>query len=736
MGRDVAAARIGGVSSLLSPLRSTGAGADTPAEPQRTAARALAVPAVVLGALIVVSTLIRAWVGLRGPTPWINADEVVYSELGRSLYGSGHFEILGQPTRFYSFVYPALVGGPLSFSDLELGYRLLKVVQALVMSLTCVPVYLWSRALMPRRWALAAAALTLTLPGLAYSGLVMTEVAFLPLGVLAAWAMARALAEPSRRRQLLAAAAIVLAAATRLQAIVLLPVFALAIVLYGTFSGGLLRAVRAQLVSFGVLGGVAVAWSAAQLARGGPATNVLGAYRAAGETSYGLASIARFATYHAADVLLLTAVLPVCATAVVVARAARGGERSPHVNAFAAVVVAHTAVFVLEVGTFASRQVGRLAERDLLVLAPLFLIGFALWLSRDAPVAWAEALPIGGAAVALLAYLPVQQLVTRGAIPDAFTLAPLYQLGAHVPRVNLDLFVLNIGVPLLALFAFPPRRRLWIAAACVGALLAGTSVSASVAVEHESRFLQPQLLGPSSRWIDDNARGDVTYLYAGESRWNAVYENVFWNHRIDRVDDIGSFVVPGPVPQTPVGPRQDALVVGKLGVPEHARYVVASTSLMPFGTKIADAGSADLALWRIAPPFRLGFWITGMDVQVSSVTPRGSLHTSGDVGSSVRLVAYRCSRDLLQLTLRAVAPATIALSSDGQLWTRRRVRAWKRTTFVVPSDRGTRERQTLAAHAGRSGGLAAGTPPMRQCAFDLVSTAALRIDRLDVVRHT
>jgi len=43
---------------------------------------------------------------------------------------------------------------------------------------------------MPRRWAYAAAVLTLVMPGLAYSGLLMTEAAFLPITVLAAWASA------------------------------------------------------------------------------------------------------------------------------------------------------------------------------------------------------------------------------------------------------------------------------------------------------------------------------------------------------------------------------------------------------------------------------------------------------------------------------------------------------------------------------------------------------------------
>ena len=74
-----------------------------------------------------------------------------------------------------------------------------------------VTVYVWARSLARKGWALAAAALTAALPAFVYTGLVMTEVAFFPLAVLAAWAMARALARPAVANQMLAVAGCVLA---------------------------------------------------------------------------------------------------------------------------------------------------------------------------------------------------------------------------------------------------------------------------------------------------------------------------------------------------------------------------------------------------------------------------------------------------------------------------------------------------------------------------------------------
>ena len=138
-------------------------------------------------------------------------DEIIYTLLGRSLWQNGTLSILGGDTGFYTLLYPGLVGLPLGMDDLETGRRILQVLQALVMSATAVPVYLWGRRFVRRRWALTAAALTLTLPSLGYSSLVMSEALYLPLGTVALWTLARALERPTAGRQLVLALAVVLA---------------------------------------------------------------------------------------------------------------------------------------------------------------------------------------------------------------------------------------------------------------------------------------------------------------------------------------------------------------------------------------------------------------------------------------------------------------------------------------------------------------------------------------------
>ena len=611
-------------------------------------------PWAVLAALVALSTALRAWAGLRVPTPWISADEEIYAELGRSLYASGRLEILGNPTAFYSLVYPALAGLPLALFDPEAGYRLLKVVQALAMSLAAIPVYLWGRAFLTPRCALAAGALTLALPGLAYSGLVMTEVAFYPVVVLVAWRVAVALARPSTVSGALAVAALVLAILTRLQALALVPAILTAAALLPLLGrrrrGSLfLPELRRHAVLLGGTAVVGVAWAVWRLASAGETSDVLGAYRAAGETSYNAADAARFVLYHAVDLVLLCGIVPACAVALLTIQRRRDRELA----AYLAVTLSFSAWFVAEVGVFASRHIGRLAERDLISLAPLLFLGLAAWLQRGAPRPRAATAFVAGAAVALVAALPMNAFVSLAALPDAFTLIPLYRLEIRLGDIDLDLLVTVGAVAAALVFALVPRRFAWSLAALVGIGLAAVSVSASRVVAARSTIEAVKLIPSDKRWIDSRADGDVAYLYAGDAPWSAVWMNQFWNRRIDRVYGLITAVVPGPMPQESVGPRVDGTVVRADGRPISPRYLVTSRALRVVGRRLADAPDAGIALWRVQPPLRLRTWEHGRDPVVRVIL------------ATARIFVFDCTSASVRATLRAVGPRTLTITPSG-----------------------------------------------------------------------
>src|SRR5919197_181153 len=495
----------------------------------RSAVRTLRAPSALpwLGLLVVASTLLRFWAATRIPTPWIAPDELIYAELSRSLWEHGTLHLLGRPTSFFSFVYPALAGGPLSLRDGHLGYTLLKELQALLVSLTAVPVFLWGRTFVSTRLALVAAALAVAIPDLAYSGLILTDVALYPVLVLAAWAMARTLVRPTLARQGLLLAAIALASATRLQAVVLAPTFVTAVGVKALLDRELRSAARLwpTAAGFAALG---AGWAGYQLRNGGPASKLFGAYQAAGEVHYTLGDALRFCLYHAADVVLFTGVAPVCALAVLLVTRPAGAEARAYVAAAA----------------------------------------------------------VAGA-LALVAYLPPSRFVNAATIPDALTLVPFHRLHVHAPGLNLRLVVL-VAVAIAAVaFALAPR----LLPITLLVVFAGASVNVSRVVAAEATRVQPGTVGAHPRWIDAAARGPVTYLYTGDVYWNSVWESLFWNRRLDRVYDLLLAAVPGGIPQDSLGPYEDGRLVDKFGHGPRVRYVVASDSLLVAGRRIADAGN-------------------------------------------------------------------------------------------------------------------------------------------------
>ena len=130
----------------------------------------------------------------------------------------------------YGFLYPVLAGIPLSVGRLATGYASLKLLQALTMSLVAVPISLYGRRFMRPGYALVAGALALASPLTLYSGFLMTEVLIYPLGAFALLAIARAVETATLRDQAIAFGAIALTILTRVQSVVLVAVFAAAIV--------------------------------------------------------------------------------------------------------------------------------------------------------------------------------------------------------------------------------------------------------------------------------------------------------------------------------------------------------------------------------------------------------------------------------------------------------------------------------------------------------------------------
>lgn len=669
-------------------------------------AGAIPVAAVVAPASLVGASAVARFLASRSfDTPWIAPDEMAYLLAGRAFWETGHLTLLGADAPFYG-LYPLLAGLPLALFGTSAGLVVLQAVQALVVSSTAAIAYAWARPLAGARLALAAAALTAALPGLAYSGLAMTEAVFLPAGTLALWALARAIAEPTPARQLWAVGACVLAALVRLQGIVLFPVAVTAVVL-AALLGRDREPVRRFVPPFVLLASIGAAWAGARLALGGSLTSPFGAYGTAVSGNYELLEAARWIFRHAGDVFLLVLGIPLVALGALVSAALAGRERDRRALALVAVAVASVLWFVVQVGVFASRYVEQLAERDLLVLAPPLFVCLAAWLGRrmERPQP-ATAIAAGLVAVPAV-LLPVRALVTPRAVPDALMSVPWLRLSEGVSATMLETVWVLVAAGVVAMAVLLPRRLapLLLAAPLIG--LAAASVAASAEISARSRAESEATTGSaSSSWIDESAgREPVVYLYEGQPDWTDVWRTAFWNRSLATVATLPG-ELPGPVPgRVVVAPKFDGRLLRTDGRPLPQRLIVVPRTVTVQGELVREIaqgpGRQGLALWRTRGAPTLSTWTTG-------------LMANGDIVGPVRVQVFACGPGRLELTLIGKDGTPLVVYLDG--------REVARIT-VVPRGLGNLAVPAPAAARGDT-----------RCVYELLSTGLVGSTRIAFVR--
>jgi hypothetical protein len=627
-------------------------------------ARALRRPPLILAlpALVGLSTLLHWLAGREVAGPWIMPDEAIYGVRALGLWQHGRLPLFGQSGAGYSVLYPVLAGGPLSLGSLPTGYALLKPVQALVMSLAAVPLYAYTRPRAGVLRALLAAALTLAAPLVLFSGYVMTEVLYYPLAAAALFCSARAIATTSYRDQAIAVVLIAAAVATRVQGIVLLPVFAGAVLLDSALERRADRLRRFWPLWVLLLAGAAVV---AALPR------VLGAYESTVTGGYDVGPALRLVFHHLAYLIVIVGVVPVAALVLSFVAEIRGGGDDPHGRALTSVAVCATVLTVLQVGVFASRYAPHLLERDLAALPPLYFGVFALWLGRGAPRPWLAASATAFALLAIVVLAPWNQMVNWDAFPDSPGISLLLASpGGWRPLAAVSVVA---GV-LLVLFRFAPFVEA--AGLVVLGLLVWTSVKAADLVRPYAAGAQSVLAGTPRNWIDRTVDGSVAYVYNGDLAGGpVVWAQRFWNPRIDRVVSLAPHVVSGPIPQVEVRPK----IFGDL--PFDDPYAVTNDRTTLRGEAIAhqDRGPNQygLTLWRVTRPARLATTIQGVQ-------------PNGDMTGPANVTVYGCAGGSLHLTLLPKSTSRLEIDLDGRpvVSTDISNRASWSTSLPVPPSRG------------------------------------------------
>jgi hypothetical protein len=565
-------------------------------------------PGIWLTAIVAGSIAVRMLLAGRTTSPWIMVDELIYSELGKSLAENGQFLVRGVPSTGYGFVYPVLIAPAFGlFHSVPSAYHAAKLIDAVVMSLTAVPVYFLARRLLAPGLALGAAALSVLLPSMLYTETLMTENAFYPLFALASLVLVLMLERPTALRQLLVLATSAVCFATRAQAIALFGAALIAPVLHGLIERDLRARLRRYTTLYGIAGGAAVLALLGTVARGRSPLSLLGAYRAATGSDYSVSEVAHYLLWHVAELDLYLGVIGVAA---LIAMWLAPRTLTPAARAFVAATLPVTLLLVAEVAVFASRQSGRIEERNDFYVAPFAVVALFGLASRDAVVPVARRTRVIAAVIAgaLPLAVPFARFVNTSAVSDTLGLLPWWWLqdqGIHFGPLRF--VALAVGLAAGAAFVFVP----WRYALALPVLLGVYFVLASVVVENGRHGIRQASAGalfagirvPHPDWIDRRVgrNADVSFLwhYTGETRplWN----NEFFNRSVHDVYTVdGPDPADGGLPETPVVERADGTLVTAARVAPRVRYAVSYVDIA--GKPLARDAQLGLTLFRVDGP--------------------------------------------------------------------------------------------------------------------------------------
>jgi len=507
-------------------------------------ARAAAVPArLLLAGLVAVSFGLRFAAALVHTTPLYFPDEYIYGTIARSLAESGRPLIRGHSAHFPAMLEPLLAAPFWLTHDPAVAYRLTQAENALAMSLAAIPVYLLVRRLGGGSWmALAAGALTVASPDLFFASFVLADAIAYPLVLGAVYLGVCALSEPTRRLQVGFAVLAGLATFARVQ-YVFLPIVFLAAAL--VVDGWSVRTVwRRYRLSLGLYAAPVLL-----VAVLGP-KRLLGYYSGVADLGVKPGAIGH---WLGTDALLLaySAGFALVPGALVGLAYALWRPRTRDEKAFAALAVGALLAIFVEASLYAASGTLRFQERYLMVLPPLVLPAFALWLRHNRPGARLAAV-LGLGLLALAARVPLSGYTISDSKQDSPFLLAVFRLEKGI----------GIGTGSLAVALLASALALLGAAVCFRAFLARWAIGATILAAafvslgavafdaHVVRSVRTSLLPTDARWVDHAGLGDVTLLQTPATLHAAADELLFWNQSLrhlyflDNASPIDAFGAP------------------------------------------------------------------------------------------------------------------------------------------------------------------------------------------------
>jgi hypothetical protein len=570
---------------------------------------------VVLTAIVVVAFVLRAALGAANHTPKVLGDELIYVGLAKGWALHAEPLLRGSLSVGNSTFYPLLLAPVFRLSaNGAAALQAVRVVNAMLMALTAVPVFVLARRVVPRRWALGVAALSVAAPWTAYSALAMTESLFYPVFVTYVAVLIWTFARPSIFRQLVSLSLLVVLVGVRAQGLSVAVGTAAAIVALGALEGEVGIAIRRFWPTLGVYaGGLSIGVVAAATGVVVPTSN----YNAVFSSLTGVGGMLKWGAWNAALFGLAVGAVAFAAFPVALrAMLQRSARPAAHVTAVVSLTVSLSLLGSVALLSASPYGLDILHERNLFYVTPLILTCLAYWLSAGMPRPLWFSVASAAALVGLAAFLSPHIASSTNDVdgPSA------YSALLHLPHTSFRVSATAFAILGAAIFLFARRPLLPIL----------TVVLAFAAIVSQVDYRDTLTAGQANAlaWLDHalprGASADLVYLgvpygaqpcasVAAAEQQDLTTWTEFFNIHIRSVthvyapnarDELAS-------PQLTIGARG---FISENGKPFKTTYLIIDSRQKIVGKRLArfdllsidsqyQQGSA-LTLWRVDPPLR------------------------------------------------------------------------------------------------------------------------------------
>jgi hypothetical protein len=557
-------------------------------------------------------SLVYAWQAWLLGTPFIFTDELELTQLARSIAETGEPARRGDPTWSGSLA-AWLMAPAWLLHDPQASYDTVKFIGVLVMSASVFPAYGLARLLVSRWPALFAAAATITIPAFMYAPLLLEEPYAYFVSTLALYLITRALVTRRRGAVAAAVAAAAVAPLVRVQLAIIPVIFALAAAALAWASAPA-RRWRAAWTAWDWVGAAVLALGVLVLAN-----EILShlSFSWLVATRYYKERLFEYGLWAGGAFAIGLGIVPVLAGLASFARARgepRGAAHSAFLAVFGASLLAFGTYTAIKAAYLSTVFATRVAERNLVYLAPLFFVATAMWLERPRvrPVALAVAALVTGI---LLVVTPVQLDYPYFEAPGFSILAEANR-SLSLSQTTLERLLL-VGLAVAVILMLVPRwlerrrARVGAYAAGIAVLLLAWNVTGQQAASAGSRSNADQFLASFPEpvdWLDRTTGGEPT-LYLGQRVFdaNGLWMLEFWNRSLRYVWSVDG-TAPGPGPaNTPNVASVEGDLQQQLA---NVKYVLADSGIEVAGRPIEQRGS--WTLYESEYPIRLRKSIEGI----------------------------------------------------------------------------------------------------------------------------